>query len=339
MPLRAELGSKVLESYKLSIEEWKELKDSDERRLLTLPCCGNRAVIKNSSLGTQFFAHFRKSEDCISAPESKEHLRLKAIVAAAAASAGWDVTTEFVGNSATGDKWIADVFCTKGKAKIALEIQLSHQTEEQLEFRHKRYVESGVRDGWLMKDSVFKNSGFSSKRDFPRFSIKDFEIEGREPAMSDYDLSLNQFVKALLMGRLKWQEDVDSEIIYFMPATCWKCSGNIKIPVGTGDTENSNFDSFIKTVPNCSTFYEKLIKQIGGSELQRLGLTTIGPNAHMKGNAPGFPYCVKCPRCYAPQSNYHTFQSFNEWRKINETEEYFVEYSRYRNNGRYVLKE
>lgn len=57
-----------------------------------------------------------------------------------------------------GDKWIADVYYTKGKAKVALEIQLSQQTKGELTARHERYVEPDVRDGWFMKESVYENS-------------------------------------------------------------------------------------------------------------------------------------------------------------------------------------
>tara|TARA_R110001606_G_scaffold297328_1_gene445164 strand:+ start:582 stop:1598 length:1017 start_codon:yes stop_codon:yes gene_type:complete len=337
MPLRAELKDKILFSFKVSLDEWNELKGSDSRKLLTLPCCGNRAIAKTSPLGTQFFSHHRKSKDCISKPESKEHLRLKALVASAAESVGWDVTTEFIGESLKGEKWIADVYCTKGKAKVALEIQLSQQTKGELGARHKRYVESGVRDGWLMEENVYKNSGYSSQKAFPRFGVKNIE-EDRAPLMSDYEITVEQFVKKLLTGGLEWKEDIDSEVIYYMKSICWKCSKGLKIPVGIGNNENSNFDDFIKTVPNCSTFYEKLIKQLGGSELERLGLTTIGPNPHMKGNAPRFPFCVKCTRCYAPQSNHHTLKSFTYWVKNNDSESHYVIHTRYYNNGRYELK-
>jgi hypothetical protein len=106
MPLRAELEERVLFSFKISLGEWGNLKKSESRKLLTLPCCGNKAVAKTSPLGTHFFAHHRKSKDCLSKPESIEHLRLKALVASAAETAGWDVSTEFIGESSNNEKWM-----------------------------------------------------------------------------------------------------------------------------------------------------------------------------------------------------------------------------------------
>jgi hypothetical protein len=338
MPLRAELNGEALLSYKMSINEWNQLKESESRRSLTLPCCSQRAVVKTSSLGTQFFAHYRNSEDCISKPESKEHLRLKSIVASAAEAAGWSVTTEYVGYNKSGDKWIADVFCTKGKHRVALEIQLSAQSPKELDFRHKRYFDSGVRDAWFMKDNVYANSGQSSIKEFPRFQIMNFIDDKLTPQMSYYPLSVAQFVKKLLEGGIVWKEHIDENLIYYMKSICWKCNKLLNIPIGLCDTKNSNFDNFIKTVENCSTFYEKLIKQIGGGKLESLGLTTIGPNPNVKGNAPGFPFCVKCTRCYSPQSNYHTLKSYYEWSENMGKERHHVGYSRHHRNASYELK-
>lgn len=337
MPLRAELQGKTLYSYKMSPNEWDDLKQSDLKKSLTLPCCDGRAVVKTSPLGTQFFAHYRKSEDCISKPESKEHLRLKAIVSAAAESAGWTVTTEYIGQSANGDKWIADVYCTKRKAKIALEIQLSPQTAKELNARHKRYVESDVRDAWFMKDSVYVNSGHSSILNFPRFQIKHFMDDRSTPKMSDYPLSVAQFVDTLLSGGLAWKEEKDKIILYYMKSQCWKCKTDLNVPIGLGDTECSNFDNFIKTVPNCSNFYESLLAQVGTTELKRLELTTIGSHP-IKGNAPNFPYCVKCTSCYAPQTNSYTLKTYHDWSTTIGRDSHHVVLSEYSHSGRYELK-
>lgn len=336
MPLRAELQGETLFSCKISPKEWDDLKQSDLRKFLTLPCCNEKAVVKTSPLGTQFFAHYRKSEDCISKPESKEHLRLKAIISAAAESAGWSVTTEYIGHSANGDKWIADVYCTKGNAKIALEIQLSPQSEKELNARHKRYVESGVRDAWFMKDSLYVNSGHSSIYSFPRFQIKHFMDERSMPQMSDYPLSVAQFVDALLTGGFVWKEDKDEILLYYMKSKCWRCKIYLNVPIGLGDTACSNFDKFICTVPNCSNFYESLMAKVDNSELEHLGLTTIGPH-HIKGNAPNFPYCVKCTSCHAPQANVYTLQGYHDWSKKVDRDSYHVVLSSYSHSGRYEL--
>jgi hypothetical protein len=337
MPLRAELQGDTLFSFKMSPVEWEDLKQSDKKKLLTLPCCNQRAVVKTSSLGTQFFAHYRKSDDCISRPESKEHLRLKAIVSAAAESAGWVVTTEYIGYSKNGDKWIADVYCTKGKGKVALEIQLSPQTSRELTARHRRYAESGVRAAWLMKDSVYVNSGYSSIKSFPRFQIKHFMDDRSAPQMSDYKLSVQQFVKILLSGGLVWEEDTDDNLLYYMVSNCWNCNAEINVPIGLGYTECSNFDKFIMTVPHCSKFYESLLAEMDNSELELHGLTTIGAHPDIKGNAPNFPYCVRCSSCHAPQSNAYTLQDYHKWSSRVGRDSRHVVLSTYTHSGRYVV--
>jgi len=73
-----------------------------------------RLFQKLVSEGHSFFAHARRGP-CESAKESESHHRLKGILAAAAKNAGWSVTTEWRGQTDSGEEWIADVFCTKGR--------------------------------------------------------------------------------------------------------------------------------------------------------------------------------------------------------------------------------
>jgi competence CoiA-like predicted nuclease len=95
-----------------------------------MPCCHVAAVPKTSTLGNYFFAHARRGE-CTTAPESAEHLYCKTLMAKAAASAGWTVTAERAGVSPGGEAWVADVFCEKGSAQVALEVQMSPQPREE----------------------------------------------------------------------------------------------------------------------------------------------------------------------------------------------------------------
>lgn len=121
MPLRAVSDSGNAHSFEYDAQRWAELKGDYKRLNLRIPCCGVAAIPKTSTLGNFFFAHARKGE-CTTAPESAEHIYCKNLIAKAAQSAGWLVTTERSGESSAGEAWIADVFCEKGKAKVALEV-------------------------------------------------------------------------------------------------------------------------------------------------------------------------------------------------------------------------
>ncbi|MBE8232242.1 MAG: hypothetical protein HAW67_00805 [Endozoicomonadaceae bacterium] len=150
MPLRAVISEKTIHAFELAHEEWMHIKSTHKHINLLMPCCSRKAIPKTSRLGTQYFAHAKKG-NCISAPETKEHIYLKSLVANAAKRSGWDVITEYSGVTPDGEKWIADVFCFKGNAKIVFEIQWSHQGIEEYQRRAKKYAESGIRSAWLFR--------------------------------------------------------------------------------------------------------------------------------------------------------------------------------------------
>lgn len=339
MPLRAYLAGEPLVAFKISQSDWEVLKRSEERKAITLPCCNSRAVVKTSSLGTQYFAHYRKSPDCLSESESKEHLRLKYLVAAAAEAAGWDVTTEFIGQSPQGTTWIADVFCIRGKAKVAIEIQLSSQTSKELIARQHRYAESGVRAAWFMKSNVYHNVKDENQQEFPRFEVTDYGSENSDPMISEFNLTLKDFVVRLLTGGIIWSDGEEEVLLFYMDAQCWCCKRAIKIPIGDGYAEDSLNDRFLGTVPNASKFYKSLLRDPGNGVLENLGMTYLGPAPNLKGNAPGFPFCPKCPHCFNYQSNYHVVKSFAHWCKTKGARSCFVRTVRRTDTRGFKLKE
>ncbi len=116
MPLRARLNEKDIIAYEFDENSWSQLKASYKKETLIMPCCDNKAIPKISKLNNYFFAHARRS-GCTTGPETFEHIFLKTLIAKSASSLGWNVVTERVGETPDGERWIADVFCTKGKAK------------------------------------------------------------------------------------------------------------------------------------------------------------------------------------------------------------------------------
>lgn len=115
-----------------------------------MACCGQNGISKTSKLNNFYFAHKSRS-DSLYAKESAEHLYLKFLIAKIAHESGWDVTTEKQGTTQNGEAWIADVFCTENKARLAFDIQLSQQTDSELEARPSKYTASGIRTLWLRK--------------------------------------------------------------------------------------------------------------------------------------------------------------------------------------------
>ena len=132
MPLRC-VGpdGQSIQSFDLTEAEWSALRLENRRsRQLRMPCCDASVVMKISTRGLKFFAH-KSRGPCQSAPETEAHLALKTLAAQAARRAGWTCSTEASGSSPSGETWTADVLAHKGQAKVAIEIQLSAQTNEE----------------------------------------------------------------------------------------------------------------------------------------------------------------------------------------------------------------
>ena len=80
MPLRCinHKRENIQSSY-LSDDEWSQLKyENKKSNNLKMPCCNAHVVMRQSLLGTRFFAHKSKGI-FLTSPETKEHLNLKDI--------------------------------------------------------------------------------------------------------------------------------------------------------------------------------------------------------------------------------------------------------------------
>ncbi|WP_456849888.1 competence protein CoiA family protein [Bradyrhizobium sp. USDA 4504] len=154
--------------------------------------------MKTSARGLNFFAH-KSRGPCQSAPETEEHLVLKALAAAAARRAGWTCSTEARGSSPSGEAWTADVLALKGLNKIAIEIQWSGQTDEETLYRQERYRQSGIRCLWL-----FRRPGFRNSKDLPAACVSGDIATGFEARLPDQAMPLNEFLDAAFAKRLRY---------------------------------------------------------------------------------------------------------------------------------------
>jgi len=325
MPLRALLDETHIFAFEQTGEAWEALKESPKRKLLTMPCCGERAVPKTSSLGTYFFAHYRKAKNCNATPESKEHIYLKEIIAKAAKSADWDVTTELSGRSASGKEWIADVFCKKNMAQVALEVQLSKQTLKEFNLRQDRYKDSGVRSAWFVSESVAKSINHPQSKKLPIFVVGNYGSSDSVPVASKFNMPLDEFVYALLSGSVTWKEDPAELYIHYIHDKCWICGHNVKQPYGYSIDV---YYGFVKTVPNCSTILKEILDYVGNEALSSHGLNKIASYPNFKGNASGFPYCAECNDCGQPQANHYLMKKLeavrNEETEIDCVESFII---------------
>ncbi|TPL76241.1 hypothetical protein FJ941_25540 [Mesorhizobium sp. B2-3-13] len=244
MPLRC-LGpeGESIQAFDLSDQEWGTLRNVNARsRQLRMPCCTARVVMKMSSHGLQFFAHQSRGI-CTTAPETEEHLSLKKLAVEAARRAGWDASTEVRGTSPTGEEWTADVLASKGKYRVALEIQWSPQTSDETLRRQARYQQSGVRCLWL-----FRRPGYPISKELPAVCVEGDKHSGFEAkvphanttslrGMDDATrwrqvLPLTSFLDAVFAQRFRFGIDAEtSATVTVQSGTiwCWRCGAETRI--------------------------------------------------------------------------------------------------------------
>ena len=218
MPLKCKKQTgETLFAFSYNAEGWQKLAGLNRReRNLVMPCCDRAAVLKTSHLGTRFFAHARK--DGSTCPrESESHLLAKSLIAKAVVETGWQADTE-----ATLKPYglIADVLATKGKQRIAFEVQLSRQKRDDTKSRHEAYRDAGVRALWL-----FKQADYPRNQDIPAFRIcndsqlSSFSVwvwpkghEYEKASVPAQSINLDQFIVGALQGKLKWRPAADLTI-------------------------------------------------------------------------------------------------------------------------------
>ena len=237
--------------FQYDLKSWIALKE-DSKSTFEMTCCGNKAILKTSKLGTQFFAHKIKPKDsnCSTGGESAEHIHIKYLVMKELDRNGWVVEVEKRGVTPSGEEWIADIYAEKGKAKIAIEVQWSPQTFIETKRRQEKYAQSGVRCAWLLRggsikarDAIIGDYAYSTK-DLPVFSIyknkkcsdstykvynvnkvcleDDLIFDPLEPI----ELDLENFIKMLVSAKIKFRPKFSpySELtLDIIEQSCWRC--------------------------------------------------------------------------------------------------------------------
>lgn len=173
MPFHAELHGREISSLRCDEATWLEAVAESRRggkELLLRRCCGARVVAKVSKRETRFFAH-KDQTDCPRVHESADHIELKMAALAAAEAAGWTAMEEACQRDIEGidgpvperGGFEIDVLVRKGRALMALEVQLSRQGADETEAREKAYLDAGIMPYWFVSP-VNDKRHFGSER-------------------------------------------------------------------------------------------------------------------------------------------------------------------------------
>jgi hypothetical protein len=234
MPLKAIHDGKEIIGELMDYQEWKDLKKKvqDGSVKLTTACCGVECYARDRQ-GTRHFVHKHVGNCSTGKGETMEHLLLKARILRGCRNAGYEVDTEV-----DGDGWRADVLATKGKIKVAFEVQWSPQTYEETVERQKKYEDSNVRGVWLfrkMPDQTVSSTDVQLKRYIPMFQIDLETVEWdkfKRPMICGLDA--DTFAEELLRGNLKLCERIRLEPVQIIrldiaETSCHRCHRNYHI--------------------------------------------------------------------------------------------------------------
>lgn len=304
MPLRCvDTNNKQtsIQAFDLSHDEWDALRIANRaNHHLVMPCCPSQAVLKRSPLGKQFFAH-KSKVDCVTAPESEDHLHLKEMAVKTARAHGWTANTEMTGTTPSGETWRADVFAQKGKHKVAVEIQLSSQTYEEILRRQARYEQSGIRCFWLLRKPLKRA---------PTYELPAAQVIGTPGSFLAIGVPMQEFFDALFSGRLRFGVPVNFAAtvrVYTRPMECWRCKaetriiGAFEVAFGPNECRLSVLD--LDKFPD-------IFEEIRGRLPNNLGTGIIKPRFS---NIMGHPYLSNgCAHCDALIGAHFEFYAMHE---------------------------
>jgi hypothetical protein len=144
---------------------------------------------------------------------------------------------EMPGKTPDDEQWIADVFCTKGNASLAFEVQWSPQTKDEFIRRQEKYKASGVRAAWLYRlrgNRDYYRMDIPYEYETPVFGIR-YRESSKDLYVPQFDVSVDDFVSGMLQGKLKWipikGKPLTAKLIP-VEESCWRCKKTTKWIVG-----------------------------------------------------------------------------------------------------------
>lgn len=306
MSLRAIVNMQDVLAPQLSDEEWSELQALSKAKncIINLPCCQGSGYPRVSKLGTRHFVHKKQPENCDWERETADHLSMKSQIVQSCFESGWNACTEV-----TGPDWRADVLATKGKHKIAFEIQLSPQSMEETQFRQERYRQSGIKGYW-----IFRKLPSNALQD-PSVELPMFEVCRNEDShyynitIGHGSIPFDAFINNLLAHRIRFKQRATTATkqkirIVFWEILCWKCEQPYHIyytfepwkSVCGIDIHDDNYEEDISIAFQPETI-SSVMRYLRSSNAPSLKLGTIGKR--WSSTVEDRYVCFSCPSCKA----------------------------------------
>lgn len=210
MQLVAYLKGERVDATQMVHEPWRALANHPDYPRLTLIECGLRAS-RVTRRGRQFFKHYPDIECPIQhKSESAQHLAMKqALKDRINAMPEWRAEVE---HPHPDRIWIADVLATHASGKrLAFEVQLSPQSEDEYIRRSQRYADDRIGAVWVVPDDLdwfrvrlpMVVTGFGKSSDLPEAPGALMDLASYQPLFGKRD-RVGAAVDAVLRPTFYW---------------------------------------------------------------------------------------------------------------------------------------
>lgn len=203
MPIVGHIEGRECITFDLSDVQALELREVCRLRpaLVTVPCCGHQAFVRQSVHGLWHFVH-RDTTGCEYVGDAPEVMWLKYLAYRVARAAGWEVQLE-----QRGSGWYSDVVCGSGAWKVALQLFRSGKRLAKRADEQRLLKAAGFRGAWFVKSLPVE---FQPTKQLPMFLIeKGWAARDRRPpsvTVGSTVLAFDDALRALLDRRIQFRE-------------------------------------------------------------------------------------------------------------------------------------
>lgn len=210
MQLVAYLNGERVDATEMAHEQWRALNTHPDYREMVLLECGLRAN-RVTRRGRQFFKHQAEVSCGVEhKSESAQHLAMKrALQDRINAAAGWRAEVE---HAHPERAWIADVLAIhESGRRLAFEVQLSAQSEDEYIRRSQRYVDDRIGPVWVVPEDPdllrvqvpMIVTGFGKTSDLPGVPAQLMELTRHQPQFGGLT-GVGKAVDAVLHPAFRW---------------------------------------------------------------------------------------------------------------------------------------
>lgn len=243
MSFRCTSGDQELLSIDFDAECWENLRIRNRKdHALKMTCCGADVTLRQTKLGTRYFAHAKK-EGCPVGTDPTEVLLARETIAKAVQRAGWNISVEAAGTSGGEDRWAVDVLASReGGTPVAFKVQWGRLSLDEVSRCQALLQAAGIRTLWLMRQQ-----SIPAEKAVPAFRIShDLDTNmcvvslpgpyyhpafatgksGDGPNYWRQHIELGRFVEGTLGGKLRFAPQVGRTLpldVCVAYTECWRC--------------------------------------------------------------------------------------------------------------------